>query len=80
MVIQAMSKSSNSVSKFLPLFIFRQNFKPDNNQMNIYKCFENKQIVIFYHIADNSYKKIKESTINVFFLFPSAFYHYLKKN
>ena len=47
MVIQVIGEDSNIVSKFLPLFKFRHNFKPDNNQINIYKCFENKQIDIF---------------------------------
>ena len=37
MVIQVIGKNSNIVSKFLPLFIFRDNFKQDNNQINIYK-------------------------------------------
>ena len=47
MVFQVMSENSNSVSKFLPLFIFPHNFKPDNNQINIYNCFANKQSDIF---------------------------------
>ena len=80
MVIQVMRENSNSVSKYLPLFIFRQNFKQDNNQINIYKCFANKQIDNFNYIDENSNKKIKESTINMFFLFPTVFYQYLKKN
>ena len=69
-----------SVSKFQPLFIFRHNFKQDNNQINIYHWFADKQVDIFYYISENNYKKIKESTINMFFLFPSIFYHYLKRN
>ena len=68
-----MGENSNGVSKFLPLFIFLHNFEQDNNQINIYKCFENKQIDIFYYIAENSYKKIKESTITNFFLFCEMF-------
>ena len=82
MVIQVMGENSNSVSKFLPLYIFRNNFKQDNNQINIYiyKCLANKQIDIFYYNAENNYKKIQESTINMFFLFPSFFFHYLKRN
>ena len=80
MVVDVMGKNSNSVSKFLPLFIFRHNFKQDDNQINIYKCFDNKQIDTFYYISEKSYKKIKESTINMFFLFPSVFYHYLKRH
>ena len=80
MVIQIMGEHSNSVSKLLPLIIFRYNFKEDNNQINIYKRFANKQINIFYYIAENIYKKIKEFDMNMFFLFPSIFYHYLKRN
>ena len=49
-----MGEYSNIVSKFLPLFI--HNFEQDNNQTNIYKCFTNKQIDIFYHIAENNNK------------------------
>ena len=41
-----MSENLKSVSKFLSLFIFRYNIKQDNNQINIYKCFENNQIDI----------------------------------
>ena len=37
-----MDENANSVSKFLPLIIFRPNFKHDNNQINIYKRFANK--------------------------------------
>ena len=77
MIIQVMGENSNSVSKFLLLFILWHNFKHDNNQLNIYKCSRNKQIDIFYYIAENSYKKIKKSTLNMF-LFPYVFYHYLK--
>ena len=73
MVIQVTGENSNSDSKSLPLFIFRHNFKQYNNQFNIYKCFANKQIDIFYYIAENSYKKIMESTLNMFFLLPSVF-------
>ena len=80
MVTQVMGENSNSVSKFLQLITFRHNFTQDNNQINIYKSFENKQIDIFYYITENSYKKIKEFTINMFFLFPSVFYNYLKRN
>ena len=80
MIIPVMDEKLNSVSKFLPLFIFRHNFKQDKNQINVHKCFANKQIYIFYYIAENSYKKIKESSINTFFLFPSVSYHYLKRN
>ena len=47
--------------------------------MNIYKCFANKQIDIFYYIAENSYKKIKESIVNVLFV-SNVFYHYLKRD
>ena len=79
MVTQVMGENSNEISKFLPLLIFRHNFQQDNNQINIYKCFENKQIDIFYYIAENSYKNIKESTINIF-LFPLVFYHDLERN
>ena len=46
-VIQVMAENSNSVSKFLPLFLCRHNFKQDNNQIYIYKCFTNKQVDIF---------------------------------
>ena len=67
MVFQVMGENSNRVSKFLSLFIFRHNFKQDN-QSNIYKCSTNKHIDIFYYYAENSYKKIKESAINMFFL------------
>ena len=74
MVIQVMC-----VSKFLPLFILRRNLKQENNQINIYKCFANKQIDISGYTADNSYKKIKESTIYMFFWSPSVFYYYLKR-
>ena len=80
MVIQVMDENLNRVSNFLPLFIFRHNFRQDYNQINIYKCFANKQINIFYYITENSYTKIEESTINMFLLFPSVFYHYLKRN
>ena len=58
-----------TVSKFLPLIIFRHNFKQDNDQINIYKRFANKQTDILYYIAENSYEKIKESTVNMFFCF-----------
>ena len=47
MVMQVMGENSNRVSKFLPLFIFRNNFQQDNNQVNIYQCFANKRIDIF---------------------------------
>ena len=59
MVIQVMGENSNSVSKYLPLFIFQHNFKQDNNQINIYvyKCFANKQIDIFYYIAETAIRK-----------------------
>ena len=80
MVIHVMRENSNSVSKFLPIIIFQHNFEQDNNQNNIYKCFANKPIDIFYYITENSYKKIKKSTLNMFFLFSSVFYHYLKRN
>ena len=43
-------------------------------------CFTNKQIDIFYYVAENSYKKIYESAINMFFLVSSVFYYYLKQN
>ena len=62
MVIQVIGENSNNVFQFLSLYIFRRNFKQDNNQINIYKCFANKQIYSFYYIAGNSHKKIKEST------------------
>ena len=75
MVIQAIGENSYSVSKFLPLFISLHNFKQDNNQVNVYKCLANKQIDSFYYIAENIYKKIKESTVNIFFLFLFVFYH-----
>ena len=42
-----MGENSESVSKFRTLFIFRHNFKQDNNQINIYKCFANKKIDTF---------------------------------
>ena len=80
MATQVMCENSNSVSKFLLLTIFQHSFKQDNNQINIYKRFAKKQIDIFYHSAEMSCKKIKESTINMFFLFSSAFYQYLKIN
>ena len=67
MAIQVLGENSNSVSKFLPQFIIRPNLTQDNNQINIYKCFANKQIDIFYCIGENSYKKIKESATNVLF-------------
>ena len=37
-------------------------------------CFANKQMDKFYTIAENSYEKIKDSTINMFLLFPSVFF------
>ena len=43
MAIPVMGENSKSVSKFLPSFTFRPNFKQDT-QINIYKCFANKQI------------------------------------
>ena len=36
MVIQVRGENSKGVSKFLPVFTFRHNFKQDNNQINIY--------------------------------------------
>ena len=48
-----------------------------------YKCFANKQIDIFYYIAENIYKKIKESIINmlcfIFFRFLPLFKKKLKR-
>ena len=43
-------------------------------------CLVNKQYTIIYYITENSYNKIKKFTINMFFLFSSIFYHYLKRN
>ena len=80
MVIQVTGENSNSVSKFLALFTFRYQFHQDGNQISIHKCVGNRQIVIFWDNAENSYKKTKESAINMFFLFPSVFYQYLKSN
>ena len=57
MVIQVMGENSNNASKFLPLFIFRLNFKQDNNQINIYRRFTNKQIDIFYYITEIAIRK-----------------------
>ena len=71
MVIQVLGENSNIVFKSLPLFIFRHHFQQYNNQINIYKCFANKQIEVFYYIAENSYKKIKESTMHRYVLFVS---------
>ena len=65
MVIQILGKNSNSVSKFLPLFIFRHHFKQDNDQINLHECFENEQLDIFYYIFENSYKKIIEASIYI---------------
>ena len=42
--------------------------------------FVNKLIDIYYYTAKNSCMTIKELTINMFFLFPSVFYYYLKRN
>ena len=57
MVIQVMGENSNSVSNFLPLFIFRYNFKQENNQFNIHKCFANKQIDIFIIVLKIAIRK-----------------------
>ena len=50
-----MSKNSNSVSKFLPLFIFRHNFKQDNDHINVYRIVlqinELTFFIIFLKIA-----------------------------
>ena len=39
MVMQIMGKYSNNISSLLPLFIFRNNFKQDYYQINIYNIF-----------------------------------------
>ena len=54
-----MGKNSSSVSTFPLLFIFPHHIKQNNNLINIYKWFANKQIDVFFYIAENSYKNIK---------------------
>ena len=65
MVRQVKGENSNSVSKFLPLLIFRQNFKQDNNQIKIYKCFENKHIYIFIKFVKIAIRNRRVSTTNM---------------
>ena len=83
MVIQLMGENSKSVSKFLPLFIFRHNFKEDSNQINTYKCFENIQFytfIILLKIARKKNKGVKhKNVLFVSFGFLSLFKEELKR-
>ena len=57
MAISVIDENSKSIPKFLLLFKFRNNFKQDNNQINIYKCLANNKLTFFIILVKIAIRK-----------------------